>query len=141
VRLSDSERRLISARRLDGTAGLTGVVSRFLLDVARHSEDLPAEQSERVLAHASDLVVTLLSDRLGASTRVRGVIQRLVLLRIKDYIHQRLCDPALGPAEIAAAGLRPQPQRAPQRVSQRGRIRDVQARRSRARLDDPSNAQ
>src|SRR5439155_23423606 len=29
VRLSDSERRLISARRLDGTAGLTGVVSRF----------------------------------------------------------------------------------------------------------------
>ena len=33
VRLSESERRLISARRLDGTAGLTGVVSRFLLDL------------------------------------------------------------------------------------------------------------
>jgi len=103
VRLSDSERRLISARRLDGTAGLTGVVSRFLLDLARHSEDLPAEQSERVLAHASDLVVTLLSDRLGDSTRVRGAVQRSLMLRIKDYIHQRLCDPALGPAEIAAA--------------------------------------
>jgi hypothetical protein len=58
VRLSDTERRLLTARRLDGTAGLTGIVSRFLLDLARHGEDLPAGQSERVLAHASDLVVT-----------------------------------------------------------------------------------
>ncbi len=103
VRLSDSERRLISARRLDGTVGLTGIVSRFLLDLARHSEDLPAEQSERVLAHASDLVVTLLSDRLDNSTQVRGAVQRSLMLRIKDYIHQRLPDPTLGPAEIAAA--------------------------------------
>jgi AraC-like DNA-binding protein len=103
VRLSDNERRLISARRLDGSAGLTGVVSRFLLDLARHSEDLPAEQSERVLAHASDLVVTLLSDCLDDTTRVQGAVQRSLMLRIKDYIDQRLCDPALGPAEIAAA--------------------------------------
>jgi AraC-like DNA-binding protein len=103
VRLSESERRLISARGLDGTSGLTGVVSRFLLDLARHSEDLPAEQSERVLAHAGDLVVTMLSDRLDESTRVRGAVQRSLMLRIKDYIHRRLSDPALGPAEIAAA--------------------------------------
>ena len=103
VRLSDSERRLITSRRLDGSAGLTGVVSRFLLDLARHIEDLPAEQSERVLAHASDLVVSLLSDHLDDSTRVRGAVQRSLLLRIKDYIDQRLHDPALGPAEIAAA--------------------------------------
>ena len=37
VRLSDSERRLISSRRLDGAAGLTGVVSRFLIHLARHT--------------------------------------------------------------------------------------------------------
>jgi hypothetical protein len=58
---------------------------------------------ERVLAHASDLVVTLLSDRVDDSTWVRGAIQRSLRLRIKDYIRQRLSDPALGPAEIAAA--------------------------------------
>ena len=103
VRLSDTERRLLTARRLDGTAGLTGIVSRFLLDLARHGEDLPAGQSERVLAHASDLVVTLLSDRLDDSTRVRGAVQRSLMLRIKDYISQRFSDPALRPAEIAAA--------------------------------------
>ena len=78
-------------------------MSRFLLDLARHGEDLPAGQSERVLAHASDLVVTLLSDRLDDSTRVRGAVQRSLMLRIKDYISQRFSDPALRPAEIAAA--------------------------------------
>jgi AraC family transcriptional activator of tynA and feaB len=103
VRLSESERRHISARRLDGTTGPTGVVSRFLLDLARHSEDLPAGQSERILAHASDLVVTLLSDCLDDSAPVQGAVQRSLVLRIKDYIDQRLHDPALGPAEIAAA--------------------------------------
>ncbi len=103
VRLSEHERRLISARTLDGTAGLTGVVSRFLLDLARHSDDLSAEQSERALAHASDLVVTLLSDRLNDTTTVRGAVQRSLMLRVKDYIDQRLTDPTLGPAEIAAA--------------------------------------
>jgi len=103
VRLSDSERRHLSARRLDGTTGLTGVVSRFLLDLARHSEDLAAGQSERVLAQVGDLVVTLLSDCLDDSARVRGAVQRSLLVRIKDYIDRRLHDPALGPAEIAAA--------------------------------------
>jgi AraC-like DNA-binding protein len=48
-------------------------------------------------------VVTLLGDRLDDSTRVRGAVQRSLMLRIKDYIHQRFSDPALGPAEIAAA--------------------------------------
>jgi AraC-like DNA-binding protein len=103
VRLTDRERRDISAHRLDGTAGLTGIVSRFLLDLARHSEDLPAQQSERVLAHASDLVVTLLSDRLDNTIAIRGAVQRSLILRIKDYIDQHLSDLALGPTEIAAA--------------------------------------
>jgi len=103
VRLSENERRLISARRLDGTTGLSGVVSRFLLDLARHSEELSDERSEQVLAHVSDLVVTLLSDSLDDSGRGRGAVQRSLMVRIKDYIDQRLDDPELGPAEIAAA--------------------------------------
>lgn len=93
----------MTARRLDGRAGIPGVVARFLLDLARNSEHLPAEQSERVLAQASDLVVTLLSGWVDAGHAVRGCVQRSLLLRIKDHIGQRLCDPALGPPEIAAA--------------------------------------
>src|SRR5215831_4171313 len=45
VQLSESERRLMTARRMDGSAGLTGVVSRFLLDLARTSEHVPVAQS------------------------------------------------------------------------------------------------
>jgi hypothetical protein len=93
----------MSAQRLDGNAGLTGVVSRFLLDVARHSTALPTGQSERVLAHASDLVITLLSSGLRDTDAVRGAVQRSLILRIKDYINQRLWDSTLGPVEVAAA--------------------------------------
>ena len=103
VLLSDTERRLMTARRMDGGVGVTGVVSRFLLDLARTSEHVPAAQSERALLQASDLVASLLSDYAGPSEAVRGCRQRTLMLRIKDYIGQRLCDPGLGPPEIAAA--------------------------------------
>ena len=42
--------------------------------------------------------MTLLSDRLDDSTRMRGAVQRSLMLRIKDYIGRRFRDPALGPA-------------------------------------------
>ena len=82
---------------------MTGVVSRFLLDLARTSEDVPAGQWQRVLLQASDLVASLLSDYADPSEAVRGCHQRTLMLRIKDYIGQQLCDPGLGPPEIAAA--------------------------------------
>jgi AraC-like DNA-binding protein len=103
VQLSESERRLMTARPLNGRAGLAGVVSRFLLDLARHLDLLPAAQSERVLAQASDLVVTLLGSAFGEGDDAHGCAQRSLVLRIKDHIERRLSDPALGPDEIAAA--------------------------------------
>ena len=103
VQLTDSERRLLTGRRMDGRTGMTGVVSRFLLDLARTSEDVPAGQWERVLLQASDLVASLLSDYADPSEAVRGCLQRTLMLRIKDYIGQRLYDPGLRPPEIAAA--------------------------------------
>jgi AraC-like DNA-binding protein len=103
VQLSDSERRLMTGRRMDGRTGMTGVVSRFLLDLAHTSEDVPARQWERALLQASDLVASLLSDYSAPSEAVRGCLQRTLMLRIKDYIGQRLCDPGLRPPEIAAA--------------------------------------
>jgi AraC-like DNA-binding protein len=103
VQLTESERRLMTAHRLDGKVGISGVVSRFLLDLGRHSNQLPTGQSERVLTQASDLVVTLLSGSVERGDEVRGSIQRSLVLRVKDYVEQRLSDPALGPSEIAAA--------------------------------------
>ncbi|HEX6525591.1 MAG TPA: helix-turn-helix domain-containing protein [Streptosporangiaceae bacterium] len=103
VQLGESERRLMTARRMDGSTGMTGVVSRFLLDLARTSGQVPAGQRERVLLQASDLVTILLSDYSDPTEAVRGCVQRTLMLRIKDYIGRRFTDPALGPSEIAAA--------------------------------------
>jgi AraC-like DNA-binding protein len=103
VGLSEAESRRLTARRLDGRAGITGVVSRFLGDLARHGDQLSGAQSERVLADVTDLVVTLLGDWADDSEGVRSSLQRSLLVRVKDYIDRRLPDPTLGPAEIAAA--------------------------------------
>jgi len=103
VGLSQAESRLLTARWLDGQTGITGVVSRFLRDLARHADSLSGTQSERVLADVTDLVVTLLSDWADGSDAVRSSVQRSLMLRIKDYIEGRLADPTLGPDEIAAA--------------------------------------
>lgn len=103
VPLTERERRLMTARRLDGGHGLTGVVSRFLLDVARHGDALHTAQAERVLANVGDLVVSLLGGGADSSDAVRESVQRSLVLRIKDHIRQHLRDPGLGPVEIAAA--------------------------------------
>jgi AraC-like DNA-binding protein len=103
VGLSQAESRLPTARRLDGQAGITGVVSRFLRDLGRHADCLSGRQSERVLADVTDLVMALLGDWVDDSDAVRSSVQRSLMLRIKEYIDRRLADPTLGPAEIAAA--------------------------------------
>jgi hypothetical protein len=103
VGLSEAESRLLTARRLDGQAGITGVVSRFLRDLAHNANRLSGAQSERALADVTDLVVTLLGDWADDSEVVRTSAQGALLLRIKDYIDRRLADPTLEPAEIAAA--------------------------------------
>jgi AraC-like DNA-binding protein len=103
VRLGEDERRAVTARPLSGHASLAGVVSRFLLDLARHRDLLAAAQSEQVIAQVSDLVVTLLSSAFGEGKDARGSAARSLVARVKDHVEQRFTDPALGPNEIAAA--------------------------------------
>lgn len=102
VQLTEPERRLLTARRLDGGAGMTGVVSRFLRDLGRHCHLVSEAQSERVTAQAADLVVSLLDGYTAGNAVVRSSVQRSLLVTVKDHIDRRLADPALRPAEIAA---------------------------------------
>ena len=101
IRLTDPQRRAISARRLSGRDGLSGVVARFVLDLTRHAAEIPDAQSERVLAQASDLVISLCSTAAGAEGVDAG--HRSTLDRIKDHLATHFRDPALNPDEIAAA--------------------------------------
>jgi AraC-like DNA-binding protein len=101
VRLTNAERRAMSARRLAGQEGLAGVVARFVLDLTRHAAEIPDAQSERVLAQVCDLVISLLATPEGAD--YADARQHSALDRIKGYIATHFRDPALAPDEIAAA--------------------------------------
>jgi AraC-like DNA-binding protein len=103
VPLTEAERRLLTARRMAGAGGMTGMVSRFLGELDANTSLISATHSERLAAQAGDLIITLLSECGDDSEVVRSSAQRSLLLRIKDQIAQRLTDPGLGPAEIAAA--------------------------------------
>jgi AraC-like DNA-binding protein len=72
------------------------------MDLAHHSQELSAGNPQRLVQHANDLIVTLLSQGIEPTDTTRGCIQRSAMLRVKDHIDQQLHDPALTPSEIAA---------------------------------------
>jgi AraC-like DNA-binding protein len=100
VRLTDSERRAMSARRLSGRDGLSGVVARFIVDLTRHGSEIPDGQSERILAQASDLAISLFAT--SANAEYADARQRTLLDRIKGHIETHYCDSGLTPDKIAA---------------------------------------
>ncbi len=59
----------MSALRLSGRDGLSGVVARFVLDLIHHASDIPEAGSERVLAQASDLAISLAATPANAEYR------------------------------------------------------------------------
>lgn len=101
VRLTDSERRAMSARPLSGRDGLSGVVARFVRDLTRHACEIPPAQSERLLAQATDLAISLLAT--PANAEYADARLRTTLERVRGYIAAHFRDPALAPDEIAAA--------------------------------------
>jgi AraC-like DNA-binding protein len=103
VRLGARDRRQLAAQRVNARTGPAGVARRALLDLAVHGEEFRGPPSGGALALANDLLVTLLSAPLSESSKLAGSMQRSLPLRMKDYINQRLADPALTPAQVAAA--------------------------------------
>lgn len=101
VKLTDAERRVMSARRLSGQDGLAGVVARFVLDVTRQAPEIRDSQSELVLAQASDLAISLFAT--PASSEHQDARHRTCLARIKGYIDTHLHETELNPDQIAAA--------------------------------------
>ncbi|MDP9336366.1 MAG: helix-turn-helix domain-containing protein [Actinomycetota bacterium] len=100
VRLTDSERQAMSARRLSGRDGLSGVAARFIVDLIRHGSQIPDAQSERILAQVSDLAISLFAT--SANAEYADARQRTMLDRIKGYVETHFRDSGLTPDEIAA---------------------------------------
>jgi AraC-like DNA-binding protein len=102
VTLTGAQSRALTARGLPGGAGVGGLVSRLLRDVADNTASLALSNQDRIVDDLCDLLVTLLRDTVG-DTGNRSSTRRAQLTRIKDHIEAHLRDPNLTPSSIAAA--------------------------------------
>ena len=94
----------LAAVRFTASAGLGDVTSQFLRQLARNADHYSPAEAARLSAAALEVLAT----RLAREQDVRGwgtpeARRHALLTTIQAFIQQRLADPALCPAEIAAA--------------------------------------
>ena len=92
----------LSAVRLAGGHGLTGIVGPFIARLAENLEALSGPSGSRLAANALDLVSTMLHSELDMA-RDSMKPQVLLATSVREYIAANLADPQLSPASIAAA--------------------------------------
>lgn len=92
----------LSAVRLAGGAGLSGIVGQFIGQLAENLEVLSGPSGSRLATNALDLVSTMLHAEMDiAPDRMKP--QALLAVSVREYIEAHLADPLLSPATIAAA--------------------------------------
>jgi AraC-like DNA-binding protein len=92
----------LSAVRLAGGNGLTGIVGPFIAHLAENLDALSGPSGSRLAANALDLVSTMLHSELDMA-RDSMKPQMLLATSVREYIEANLADPQLSPAGIAAA--------------------------------------
>lgn len=102
VALTSAESRALTARGLPGGAGVGGLISRLLRDVADNTASLALTSQDRIVDDLCDLLLTLLRDTVEGSGH-RPSTRHRQLVRIKDHIEAHLREPSLSPSSIAAA--------------------------------------
>jgi AraC-like DNA-binding protein len=92
------------AALFSGTHGTGGLISSLLNGLTRHVSEVDAAAARRVAVTVLDLFTDLLARRLDRGDAVSPeAASRALLARIDAHIEQRLSDPALSPADVAAA--------------------------------------
>ncbi len=90
-------------QRLDGARGLPRIAGEFLRTCLDQSDVLPDHQRPALAGMALDLVVSALAEG-GVNDRADpDARQRLLLARLKQYVHAHLGDPGLDLDRLAAA--------------------------------------
>lgn len=106
VPLTRGESRALTAQGVSGGAGVGGVISRLLRDVADNTANLALSDPNHVVDQLCILLLTLLRDTAGdtaGDTGRRPSTRYAQLRRINDHIEAHLRDPNLTPSSIAAA--------------------------------------
>jgi AraC-like DNA-binding protein len=99
VALSPAASRRMTARSLDGEAGIGGIVGRMLQDLAEAPPRLSLAGGTRLAEEVAELVATVAGESPGLPAGPAGSSD--LLRRIDDYIAEHLADPGLGAAQIA----------------------------------------
>jgi AraC-like DNA-binding protein len=97
LRLPGSQVRRLTAVPLPGHQGIGEVVGRFLEDVIPRVCDRQIAASAHLSESIVELITAVLADRMG-----NLVGRQALFLTVQAYILQRLADPYLSPAAIAA---------------------------------------
>src|SRR3712207_51008 len=92
----------LTARRMDGSSGLTGVLGRMMTDLLRTRDVVGTDPGDRLAGELLELVTTA----AGAAPPPpagppRG--DRALLAAVRAHVEEHLADPALDPRSIAAA--------------------------------------
>jgi AraC family transcriptional activator of tynA and feaB len=92
----------LTARRMDGSSGLTGVLGRMMTDLLRTQDVVGTDPGDRLAGELLELVTTA----AGAAGPPPGGTprgDRALLAAVRAHVEEHLADPALDPRTIAAA--------------------------------------
>jgi AraC-like DNA-binding protein len=96
--------RRVSAGRIPGAQGIGALSSKFLLQLARHMDELSPSDAARLSTLTLDVLTAALADALDAQSVVPPhTRQRALMARIRTFILENLGDAQLTPGTIAAA--------------------------------------
>ena len=101
--IPESDLRRITGVTIGPDQGLAGMVVPLLSKVATEASTYRPEIGELLARNISDLLATLVAERLGRDTASLDAARQTLLLRIRAFIDARLADPALSPEAVAAA--------------------------------------
>jgi AraC-like DNA-binding protein len=96
--------RRLSGARIPGAKGVGALSSQFLLQLARHMDELSQADAARLSTLTLDVLTAALADALDAQSTVPPHTRRRALMaQFHAFIRENLGDPNLTPAAIAAA--------------------------------------
>ncbi|MGY1636386.1 helix-turn-helix domain-containing protein [Geodermatophilus sp. SYSU D00742] len=91
----------LTARRMDGRHGLTGVLGRMLADLVRSDDAVDADPGDRLAGELLELVTTAAGGDRSPGGAARA--DRDLLAAVRAHVEEHLADPGLDPRSIAAA--------------------------------------
>jgi AraC-like DNA-binding protein len=102
--LPPKDLRELSLTRIPGAHGVGALSSQFLLQLARHMDELSPSDTARLATLTLDVLTTALADALDVQRVVpQHTRQRALMAQIHAFIRENLGDPGLTPHAIAAA--------------------------------------